>query len=104
MLWARYALLGGKPWIGLEGVYRDYLESPGTKAYTVEEALALFDCFESVRVRPILSFGDLLLGEVGQRHRGALLTFAKRLYPRALIRYASRRFDLGLYLLIDCRK
>lgn len=73
-----------------------------TKAYTVEEVRALFSQFSQVDVRVQLSFGDLLEGGVGQRHRGPLLALAKCLWPRALIRrWLSGR---GLYLLIDAVK
>ncbi len=104
MLWAKYGLMKGKPWRSLAQIYCDYLESPGTKAYTVREARKLFAEFEEVSLQPILSFGDLLQGEVGQRHRGTLLSVAKKIYPRALIRWLAERSELGLYLLIDARK
>lgn len=38
MLWTRYALLRGRPWLSLTQVYARHLESPGTKAYRVREA------------------------------------------------------------------
>ena len=34
MLWARYALLGLKPWLSLSDIYARYLESPGTKGHS----------------------------------------------------------------------
>ncbi len=37
MLWVRYALLRGRPWLGVSYIYSHYLESPGTKAYTMEQ-------------------------------------------------------------------
>ena len=41
MLWARYGLLRMRPQTPLDEIYARYLESPGTKAYTVDEARAL---------------------------------------------------------------
>jgi hypothetical protein len=62
----------------------------------------MFAGFSGVRVTSELGPGDLLLGAVGQRHRGALLDVARRLYPR----WAVRRFfsRCGLYLLIEGRR
>ena len=102
LLWARYGLAKGRPFVPLREVYAQHLESPGTKAYTVREAEQLFGRFTDVRVQPELSFGDLLEGKVGQRHQGLALSMAKALWPRSFIRRALPR--LGLYLLIDARR
>ena len=45
----------------------------------------------------MLTHGDLLTSDAGQRHRGALLTIAKALWPRWLIRTFLPRH--GLFLL-----
>ncbi len=82
MLWARYALLGLRPWLSLNAVYARYLESPGTKAYSVREARVLCADFREVRIATVLTHGDLLESDAGQRHRGALLTLARRVWPR----------------------
>jgi SAM-dependent methyltransferase len=102
MLWLRYALLAGRPRRTLADVYAHHLESPGTKAYTVAEASALFAAFSRVEARSRLSFGDLLQGAVGQRHRGPLLSMARRLWPRWLIRRVLPR--RGLMLLVEAVK
>ncbi|HEX8199278.1 MAG TPA: class I SAM-dependent methyltransferase, partial [Isosphaeraceae bacterium] len=102
MLWLRYGLLAGRPGRGLEDIYAHHLESPGTKAYPVAEARRLFAGFARAEVRPQLTFGDLLQGGVGQRHRGPLLAVAKALYPRWLVRRAFSHY--GLYLLIRATK
>jgi len=104
MLWTRYALLSGRPWIGLDEIYARYLESPGTKAYSAAEARALFAGAASVRTIVTPCLGDLLEGEVGQRHRGPLLTVAKALWPRWLIKAVARHIDFGLGLMIEIRK
>ncbi len=102
MLWMRYGLLRGRPWRQLEEIYSNFLESPGTKAYTVGEARRLFEQFSDVRFAVQLNYGDLLQSEVGRRHRGPLLSIAKRLWPRWLIRRMFKRH--GLYLMITAVK
>ncbi len=102
MLWLRYALLAGKPWLSLGDIYSRYLESPGTKAYTVDEARRLFRRFAEVKVTTVLTHGDLLDSEAGQRHRGWLLSTAKRLWPRRLLRMVLPGH--GLFMLIEARK
>jgi len=99
MLWLRYGMLSG---LNLDQVYARYLESPGTKAYSIAEAEQMFRQFANVRARSQLSFGDLLQGAVGQRHGGVLLSTAKKVWPRAFI----RRFlaNHGLMLLVDAEK
>jgi SAM-dependent methyltransferase len=102
MLWVRYALLALRPWRSLSWVYAQYLESPGTKAYSIRSARKLFLAFRDVRVRTLLTHADLLESQVGQRHRGILLSTATRLWPRALIRRLLPRS--GLFMLIEANK
>ena len=45
LLWTRYALLKGKPFQSLTDIYAQHLESPGTKAYSLNEARELFKKF-----------------------------------------------------------
>lgn len=94
-LWVRYALLGLRPWLSLSQVYAQYLESPGTKAYSIPQARVL-------RIDTVLSHADLLESDAGQRHRGMLLSVARKLWPRALIRRLLAGF--GLCMLIEARK
>jgi len=97
-LWVRYALLRLAPWTSLDRIYAQYLESPGTKAYSVPAAKALFHQFSAVDIDIVLSPGDLLLPHTGQRHRGLLLQLAQTLWPRRLI---QRVFPgQGLFMLI----
>jgi SAM-dependent methyltransferase len=103
LLWLRHGLLSGRPGRGLDDVYANHLESPGTKAYSVEQARRMFGSFRDVAVRVQLSFGDLLEGEVGAHHgRGVTLDVLKRIWPRPLIRGLLSRH--GLDLLITARK
>lgn len=102
MLWIRYALLRLRPWLSLERIYAQYLESPGTKAYTVAEAKRMFAGFSRVAVRVVLTHGDLLESAAGARHRGALLSLARSVWPRRLLkRWAAGH---GLFMLIEAVK
>jgi hypothetical protein len=102
MLWARYGLLAGHPFRPLREIYLNHLESPGTKAYSTAEARAMFSRFSQVDVRTQLCFGDLLQGSVGQRHGGILLSLAKTLWPRWLLKRLFKKS--GLDLLIEAKK
>ncbi len=102
MLWVRYGLLTGRPWRSLEDIYAQYLESPGTKAYSVAEAHKLFKEFSNVKIEIILGHGDLLTSNAGQRHKGALLSIVKKIWPRWFIRKYFSGF--GLFMLIEARK
>ena len=102
MLWLRYGLLAGRPWRSLDDIYSGHLESPGTKAYTVDEARRLFGRFSASKISTILTHGDLLESDAGQRHRGWLLSMAKRLWPRPLLRVTLPGH--GLFMLIEARK
>ena len=104
MLWVKYGLLKGKPWRGLASIYAEHLESPGTKAYTIKEAQELTKSFSNSEISVQLSFGDLLEGDVGARHKGAMLSIAKTLYPRLLVRMLAKFLPIGLGLLITVRK
>ena len=86
MLWLRYALLRLRPFTSLSDIYASHLESPGTKAYSVAEARSLFRNFRSVDIRTVLTHGDLLSSQAGQRHGGILLHVARRVWPRGLIK------------------
>ena len=102
MLWVRYALIGMKPWLSLKKIYSKYLESPGTKAYSIHEAQILFSKFKRVKISTALTHGDLLESNVGQKHQGFFLTIAKKLIPRKLIKYFFPQS--GLFMLITAIK
>ena len=102
MLWIRYALLKFKPWVSLAEIYSNYLESPGTKAYTMSDAKKLFDSASHISCRTVLTHGDLLTADAGQRHRGIMLTMAKLLWPRRLIQMFFPNH--GLFMLIEGEK
>jgi len=102
MLWIRYALLALKPLTSLDDIYAKYLENPGTKVYTRSEAECLFDGAEHLDISVVLTHGDLLESSAGQRHEGLLLSIARFVWPRRLIK---RFFPVhGLFMLIRGRK
>lgn len=103
LLWLRYGVAKAKPTLRLDDVYSSHLESPGTKAYSVREVENLFRGagFDTVDTFIELSVGDLLEGAAGQRHQGRVLHFARKVWPRSLIRRCGRGF--GLLLLVEAR-
>ena len=102
MLWVRYALFALKPWRSLDEVYAHHLESPGTKAYTIVQAKQLFSEFDTVEIRTILTHGDLLESQAGQRHQGILLILGRKFWPRTLLKRLFPRS--GLFMLIEAKK
>lgn len=102
MLWVRYGLMKLKPFTSLKTIYAEYLESPGTKAYTVEEARQMFSQFSTVEIDTVLTHGDLLSSQAGQRHEGAVLDIARKIYPRKIIKRLFPKS--GLFMLISLIK
>ncbi len=102
MLWLRYGLFRLNPFVTLREIYDKYLESPGTKAYTIKEAKQMFAQFSTVQITTTLTHADLLTSDAGQRHRGKLLLIAKKLFPRAIIRHLMPGH--GLFMMIKATK
>ncbi len=102
LLWIRYGFLTGHPFRSLNDIYFNHMESPGTKAYSIEEARKMFSLFSKVVIKTQLSFGDLLQGAVGQKHKSILLSIAKRLWPRKLLKLLFKNH--GSMLLIEAQK
>jgi len=102
MLWTRYGLLRLRPFTPLDEIYATYLESPGTKAYSIDEASNLFADFENVEIETVLSHGDLLSSGAGQHHAGFLLSIARKIWPRWFIRRFLKNH--GLFMLIRADK
>jgi len=102
MLWIRYGLLTLNPFTSLRTIYANYLESPGTKAYTVKEAKMLFHAFSKAEVDTVLTHGDLLTSDAGQRHKGPMLSMARKLIPRTLIKLLLPKH--GLFMMIKAVK
>ena len=103
-LWIKYGLMKFNPFISLADIYSNYLESPGTKAYTIKEAKELASKFSKVECKVQLSFSDLLEGNVGARHKGIFLAIAKIVYPRRFIKIIGKVFPIGLCLFMNLKK
>jgi ubiquinone/menaquinone biosynthesis C-methylase UbiE len=52
-LYVKHALLKGKPLMPFSQLFASYLESPGTKAYTIKELQRLFASFIRLKIRPL---------------------------------------------------
>jgi ubiquinone/menaquinone biosynthesis C-methylase UbiE len=102
MLWMRYGLLKFKPFISLESIYFNYLESAGTKAYSYVMARELFYQFKIISINSPLGQGDLLTSKAGQRHEGILLSLARKIWPRWFFKMIFPNY--GLYLIIEVEK
>lgn len=101
MLWCRYGLIKLNPFISLNSLYAKYLESPGTKAYSRKEVNRLFNKFIIKRINTPLGHGDLLTANDGQRHRGILLSIAKKLWPRYILRKLFSQNGLGMMIEVE---
>jgi len=104
MLYARCGLGRGKFWMTMKQAIFSDLESPGTKAYTLQEARSLLvkAGFEKITVSAKLSPGDLLTIKPSRKYASPLYRLIWRLYPRWLVRLTGDRYGLGL--LMDAQK
>ncbi|MBL8601294.1 MAG: class I SAM-dependent methyltransferase [Myxococcales bacterium] len=98
MKWAMHGAAKGRPQMSLREAVHDHLESPGTKAYTVPEARALFGRFRDVAVRTQLGHGDLLLMRPSERYPGRAHQLLWRAWPRPLIRLLGNRFGTAMMI------
>ena len=87
MLWLRYGLFAFRPFIGLNKIYHQYLESPGTKAYSYKEASKLFQKFKINSISSPLTHGDLLNSKAGQRHEGKALNLLEKCGRELFLRF-----------------
>ena len=104
MLYLRCGLARRKPQMTMkEAIFSD-LESPGTKAYTMEEArdLVAQAGFEKINAFPKLGPGDLLNIKPSAKYQSFIYKVFWRIYPRWLVRLIGDNY--GLELLIDARK
>ena len=98
MLWMRFALLRGRPFVSPRRCVYEHLESPGTKVYTVAEARRILEDlgFRNIRISTKLGTGDVLSIKPSQRYQGAIYKAIWALYPRWLVRLLGDRFGLNL--------
>lgn len=104
MLWVGHCLLRGRPFVTVKRAIAEHLESPGTKAYTRDEVLAMLAGigFTAIDIRSKLCSGDLLLIKPAKQYAHPLYRFIWRWYPRWLVRLLGDRF--GFFLLIQAEK
>lgn len=104
LLWLRYGLVAGRPWVTPKRCVYEHLESPGTKAYTVAEANAMLANvgFTNVRIQTKLGPGDLLTIKPSRKYQGMVYRLIWALYPRWLVRLLGDRY--GLYLIVIAEK
>lgn len=98
MLWSVHCAGKLRPWRSPRWAVYHYLESPGTKAYTVKEARALFGTFREVSIRTQLSHGDLLQMRPGPRYQRGIYRILWDLYPRSVLRRVGNRLGTGLFI------
>lgn len=104
MLWLRYALFSGRITMSQKDVAFRYLESPGTKMYTIGEAKMLLNRagFTDASYTTKLSSGDTLSVKPSSKYQALVYKVMWRIYPRWLVRLLGDR--LGLYMLIEGKK
>lgn len=77
--WLFYGLLRGKPWRSATTIIAEHLESPGTKVFTRDEALALFDGLKDIQIRTMVTRYDLRIGRRAFLPRGLRAVIPSRL-------------------------
>jgi len=101
-LWGLHCLAKGRPWVTPRQAIYDHLESPGTKAYTDDEARELMSAFSRVRIDAALLAGDVLTMRASDRYTNPVHKLIWRVYPTRLVQTFGKR--LGLGLLIEATK
>lgn len=61
-LYARYGVGRSQPFADISHLFAEYLESPGTKAFTGAEVRELFSGFREIEIRSVATAYDLRLG------------------------------------------
>lgn len=98
MLWGLHYAARMRPWVSPRQAVFEHLESPGTKAYTVDEGRELVAMFDRADVRPQLSNGDLLLMPPAAKYQQWHHKLAWKLYPRWAVRRLGDRLGTGLLI------
>ena len=91
----------GKPLPHIAGHLRAHLESPGTKAFTIEEARRMFALFlfPCARSASSSAWATCLKAQQASATRGLVLTAAPRaLWPRWLLKKLMRNHGLGMLI------
>ena len=97
MLWTLHCLGKAQPWKGLRDAFL-MLESPGTQAFTRDEARAFFSDFSHISLHTQLSHGDLLLMRPSEKYKSRAHDLLWQLYPRRLVRATGDQFGTALMI------
>ena len=100
MLWFRYAFLKMNLFRTLYYIYHNYLESHGTKAFSMKQIKKMLKDFKIISIETTLGHGDLLESKAGQRHEGVLLKIARIIWSRWFFRRFMKNFGLGMMISI----
>ena len=100
MLYLQHGLARGKYNLTMKEAIFSYLESPGTKAYTLDEARILLDevGFARIDLRTKLSPGDLLTIKPSRKYDSSIFKLAWRIYPGWAVRLIGDKYGLGLLI------
>jgi len=100
MLWVRYGMLARRPLVSQRQVIFERLESPGTKAYTLQEARTLVASagFDVDSAESRLCPGDFLDIVPSAQYRRWYYRVIWALYPRWLVALLGDRFGLNLLI------
>ena len=94
-LWAMHCLMKFRPWKSPRWAVYNFLESPGTKAYTEKESGDLFTAYSTVEMDTSFLGGDLLTMERSAKYSGLLPRILFALFPRPLVRALGPRFGFA---------
>lgn len=100
LLWLRYALLNLQPWKTIDDILANYLESPGTRGFTIKEARELFSIFKKCKIKIVLSEADLL--DKLFTSKSNILRMISHFWPRNIIKRFFKKY--GFYILIEAQK
>jgi ubiquinone/menaquinone biosynthesis C-methylase UbiE len=100
MLYLQHAFLHGKFRVTMKDVMFDHLESPGTKAYSLEEVENMLSeiGFSEIKLSTKLAPGDLLTIKPSAKYQSAFFKFIWRVYPRWLVRLIGDKYGSNLLI------
>ncbi len=96
MLWGLHCAAKLRPWKTPRWAIYNYLESPGTQAYSKSETREMFSQFESVNITTQLGSGDLLVMRRSAKYQGLFSQLVWQLYPRAFVRRFLQSAGMGM--------
>ena len=104
LLWCRHCLAKGQFFRNSRWAIYNYLESPGTKAYSNNEIRNLLQGigFSNIELQRRLSPSDLLNFTPSKKYNQKAFRLISTIYPRQLIQLSGNRF--GFNLLVEARK